>query len=166
MTATSAPARRGKAVLGAVLAGVVFGVGLVVSGMARPSKVLAFLTLSKDWDPSLLFVMAGAIGVHALSYRVARRREAPVAAETFQIPPARGVDSRLVIGAAVFGVGWGLSGFCPGPSLVALPTAAPGTVAFVLAFVVGSFVGGKLSGSSSPTAPEDAKSLTPSRSVT
>lgn len=117
--------------------GLLFGTGLVVSGMADPAKVLNFLDFTGSWDPSLAFVMGGAVVVAFLGYRLVQRRRAPVAAERFHLPTARGIDERVVVGPAIFGLGWGLSGFCPGPALTGLGLAAPGTLAFVPAMLVG-----------------------------
>ncbi len=113
----------------AALAGLAFGVGLVLSGMTRPSKVLAFLDVFGAWDPSLLFVMAGAVGVYALGYRL--RREKPLAAEEYAVPSGGRVDARLLLGAVVFGVGWGLSGYCPGPAVVSLGSGSFGVIVFL-----------------------------------
>jgi uncharacterized membrane protein YedE/YeeE len=123
--------------LGAASAGLLFGAGLVVSGMTKPDKVLAFLNPFGAWDPSLAFVMIGAIGVHALSYRFSRRLRAPLAAHEFHVPAARAVDVRLVLGAATFGVGWGLAGYCPGPAVVALGSGNAGAGVFTLALLAG-----------------------------
>jgi uncharacterized membrane protein YedE/YeeE len=109
-----------------------FGAGLVVAGMTDPGKVLAFLDVTGRWDPSLAFVMASAIGVHAVLLRAVLRRPRPIFAAAFERPPARGVDTPLLAGAAVFGVGWGLGGVCPGPGIV---DAASGS-AYALVFTV------------------------------
>jgi uncharacterized membrane protein YedE/YeeE len=130
--------------VGALLSGVLFGAGLVVSGMTRPSKVLAFLTLSKNWDPSLLFVMGGAIAVHSLAHFWMRRRSSPLAAGEFSLPGKRGVNSILLMGAAVFGVGWGLGGFCPGPAVVAAGALSPGAWLFVAALLLGRLFAGRV----------------------
>ena len=123
-------------VIGALLAGLLFGLGLILSGMADPAKVLNFLDIAGTWDPSLAFVMAGAIGVAAPGFWLVRRRATPLADPAFHVPPADApVDRKLLIGASVFGIGWGLAGFCPGPALVSLPLAAPGTLAFVAAML-------------------------------
>lgn len=123
-------------VIGALLSGLLFGLGLILSGMVDPAKVQNFLDIAGTWDPSLAFVMAGAIGVAAPGFWLVRRRAAPRSGSQFRVPPADApIDRRLVIGAAVFGIGWGLAGFCPGPALVSLPLAAPGTIAFVSAMV-------------------------------
>lgn len=120
---------------GAAAAGLAFGVGLVLSGMTRPSKVLAFLDVFGDWDPSLLFVMGGAVGVYAIGYRL--RREKPIAADTYAVPSAGKIDARLLLGAAVFGVGWGLSGYCPGPAVVSLGSGSFGVIVFLACVLAG-----------------------------
>lgn len=125
-------------VLVAMAVGLVFALGLGLSGMTQPAKVIGFLDVTGAWDPSLAFVMVGAIGVHALMLRLAARRTAPVLSDRFDGPPKRGVDTPLVLGAALFGLGWGVSGFCPGPALVGLATGSLGVGAFVLAMSVGS----------------------------
>jgi len=120
---------------GALGAGLAFGIGLTVSGMTRPSKVLAFLDVLGNWDPSLLFVMAGAVGVYALGYRL--RREKPLAADDYVLPSGGSIDGRLLLGAAVFGVGWGLSGYCPGPAVVSLGSGTPAVLVFVACLSAG-----------------------------
>jgi uncharacterized protein len=125
----------------ALSAGLLFGAGLAISGMHDPAKVLGFLDIaaivSGGWDPSLAFVMAGGLAVTLPAFWYARRRAAPVAAPAFQAPTATAIDRRLMLGAAVFGVGWGLVGFCPGPALAALAFGATGTILFVLAMMAG-----------------------------
>ena len=121
----------------AFLVGIVFALGLGVSGMTRPAKVLAFLDIGGRWDPSLALVMLGAIGVYAPLARMILRRRTPVLAEVFSVPPSRPVNARLVTGAAVFGVGWGLVGLCPGPAMTALASARPLVLAFVAAMLSG-----------------------------
>lgn len=132
------------ALFGALASGLTFGAGLVVSGMTSPAKVLGFLNVFGAWDPSLMFVMMGAIGVHALLYRPIMRRKAPFAAAAFALPAVRRVDARLVIGSAIFGAGWGLSGYCPGPSVVALASGSVNVLVFVAALLVGSFLASRL----------------------
>lgn len=117
--------------------GGLFGAGLLVSGMTRPSKVLGFLDLAGAWDPSLLFVMAGAILVFAIGYRLVVRQDAPLLAPRFDLPARRAIDRRLVVGAGLFGVGWGLAGFCPGPSLVAAGSGGLTALIFVAAMTAG-----------------------------
>lgn len=113
--------------------GALFGAGLVISGMTRPSKVLGFLDVTGAWDASLAFVMLGAIGVHAIAYRWIRRH--PVT--PLSLPPDARVDARLVVGSALFGVGWGLAGLCPGPALTAVATLAPAALVFVAGMTAG-----------------------------
>ncbi|ACA14715.1 protein of unknown function DUF395 YeeE/YedE [Methylobacterium sp. 4-46] len=121
----------------ACAAGLLFGFGLLVSGMANPAKVLAFLDVTGRWDPSLALVMAGAVAVSAAGDWVARRRGRPVLESQLAIPTRRDLDPRLIAGAAVFGLGWGLAGLCPGPALTIL-TVVPGPAAtFVAAMVIG-----------------------------
>lgn len=117
--------------------GVLFGVGLVISGMSDPAKVLNFLDLFGTWDPSLAFVMGGAVIVAFVGYRIVLKRPKPIAAETFHLPTRSDIDGRILAGPAIFGIGWGLGGFCPGPALTALGLAAPGTLVFVPAMLAG-----------------------------
>ncbi|MBX3259789.1 MAG: YeeE/YedE family protein [Labilithrix sp.] len=126
-----------RAVLVGFGAGALFGAGLVVSGMTRPSKVLGFLDVAGAWDASLAFVMVGAIAVHAAAYQWIRRRGAPRFAPRLDLPAQRRVDVRLLAGAALFGVGWGLGGFCPGPALTSVAALAPGALVFVAAMTAG-----------------------------
>jgi len=121
----------------ALLAGLVFGTGLYVSQMVNPAKVLAFLDVAGNWDPSLAFVMAGALVVTVLGNTIARKRSAPFAGSSFQWPTSRQIDARLVGGAALFGIGWGLVGFCPGPALAALAFGLWPVALFVASMVVG-----------------------------
>jgi uncharacterized protein len=117
--------------------GLFFGTGLVISGLADPAKVLNFLDLFGTWDPSLAFVMLGAVTVTFLGYRLVFRRSKPFVGSTFNLPDRTDIDSRLILGPALFGLGWGLSGYCPGPALTAVGLAAPGTLAFVPAMILG-----------------------------
>jgi len=121
----------------AMLSGLLFGVGLMVSGMANPAKVLGFLDLAGRWDPSLALVMAGAIAVGAVAFLFAKRRKKSLLGLPMQIPASANVTLRLVLGSAVFGVGWGLAGFCPGPALVALGAGLPKAWGFVAAMLAG-----------------------------
>jgi uncharacterized protein len=123
------------------LSGLVFGLGLVISGMANPAKVLNFLDVAGAWDPSLAFVMAGAAGVTFVGYRLAWARPAPLFEAKFDIPSSTVIDRPLVAGAAIFGIGWGIGGYCPGPALTALPLLAPGTLVFVPAMLFGLWLG-------------------------
>jgi uncharacterized membrane protein YedE/YeeE len=121
----------------ALLAGLVFGLGLIVSGMADPTKVLGFLDLAGAWDPSLALVMGGAIAVGLLAFALARRRTRSLLGLAMQLPQGRGIDRRLVLGGLVFGIGWGLAGFCPGPALAALGMGEAKAAVFVLAMLAG-----------------------------
>ena len=124
-------------VFASLLAGLVFGLGLIVSGMADPAKVLGFLDLAGAWDPSLAFVMAGAIGVGVVAFMAAGKRSASLLGEPMRLPTARHIDRRLVIGSLLFGVGWGIAGFCPGPALVALGMGQRKALVFVAAMLAG-----------------------------
>ncbi|KUE87913.1 hypothetical protein ASL20_15830 [Cupriavidus necator] len=120
-----------------LLAGLVFGIGLILSGMANPTKVLGFLDLAGAWDPSLAFVMAGAILVGVVAFALARRRQRSWLGLPMQWPALAAVTPRLVLGSAAFGVGWGLAGFCPGPALVALGAGYAKAWGFVGAMLAG-----------------------------
>lgn len=109
----------------ALLAGGLFGAGLVLGGMTQPAKVVAFLDVLGGWDPSLAFVMLGAVAVYLPAYRIITRRHTPMFAARFLVPERRDVEPRLLVGGAVFGVGWGLAGFCPGPALTAVGALVP-----------------------------------------
>ena len=123
--------------LTALLAGLVFGAGLLLSGMADPGKVLGFLDLAGTWDPSLAFVMAGAIAVAAPAFAWVRLRNAAWRGVALQLPTGRTIDRRLMAGSVVFGIGWGLAGFCPGPAVVALGMGVGPAVVFVIAMLAG-----------------------------
>ncbi|WP_395446923.1 DUF6691 family protein [Aminobacter sp. UC22_36] len=123
-----------------LMLGLLFGTGLVVSGMSDPAKVLNFLDLFGSWDPSLAFVMGGAVITAFFGYRLVFKREKPVAAASFHLPSSNAVDSRILIGPAIFGIGWGLGGFCPGPALTATALAATGTYAFLPMMFVGMWL--------------------------
>jgi uncharacterized membrane protein YedE/YeeE len=120
-----------------MVTGLIFGLGLLISGMANPAKVQNFLDVAGTFDPSLICVMLCAVVVTFLGYRLAFWRPRPVIAERFSLPTAKDVDGRVVLGAALFGVGWGLSGFCPGPAITSLLLLAKGTLIFVPAMLIG-----------------------------
>jgi len=124
-------------VFASLLSGLVFGLGLIVSGMANPAKVLGFLDLAGRWDPSLALVMAGAVAVGLVGFAVARNRSASLLGAPMKLSTARHIDRRLVFGSALFGIGWGLAGFCPGPGLVALGMGEVKAAAFVAAMLAG-----------------------------
>ena len=123
--------------IAAFMAGLIFAVGLGVSGMTDANKVIGFLNLAGDWDPSLAFVMVGAIGVHMGMYLLILRRQRPLFGEAFHIPTRRDITPQLVGGAALFGVGWGLGGFCPGPGLVSMGGLGASAGVFVAFMLVG-----------------------------
>lgn len=120
--------------------GLLFGIGLVVSGMSNPAKVLNFLDIAGNWDPSLIFVMGGAVAVAFLGFRLVLARQAPLLAPTFQVPTRRDLDARLISGAAMFGLGWGLSGLCPGPAFTAIGALTPAILTFVVAMMAGIWI--------------------------
>ncbi len=124
----------------ALTGGVLFGLGLTVSSMINPAKVLGFLDVAGDWDPSLAFVMLGALIVATPAYVVSRRLRTPLCAEEFARPPATRIDCRLVVGAFLFGVGWGLVGYCPGPALASIGLGGGRTLLFVVAMLAGMAV--------------------------
>jgi uncharacterized membrane protein YedE/YeeE len=128
-------------VISGLAAGLVFGVGLVLSGMADPAKVMNFLDVAGTWDPSLAFVMGAAVLVTAAGYRLVMGRGKPLFEVTFFVPTSSDIDLRLVGGAALFGIGWGLAGFCPGPALTSLALGSDGTVVFVAAMIAGMWAG-------------------------
>ncbi len=126
-----------KTYIVAFVSGVIFALGLGVAQMTQPAKVLAFLDVAGAWDPSLAFVMMGAIAVHAVFVQKAKKALHPRFAASFAWPPDAGIDGRLLLGAALFGLGWGAAGFCPGPAVVSLVTLLPSTIAFVAAMLAG-----------------------------
>lgn len=126
--------------LATFLIGVLFALGLGLSGMTQPQKVLAFLNLRGHWDPSLLFVLGGAVTTYFFSFILIRKRDAPVLMEKFSLPTKRAIDRNLVFGALLFGIGWGIAGFCPGPALAMLGTGNYAVLVFVLSMTVGMFV--------------------------
>lgn len=121
----------------AFFSGLIFGIGLIVAGMANPAKVLGFLDLAGMWDPSLALVMAGAIAVGSVAFQFAKRRTLSLLGLSLQLPDARQIDRRLVGGSVVFGIGWGLAGICPGPGLVLLGSGELLGVVFVIAMLLG-----------------------------
>jgi uncharacterized membrane protein YedE/YeeE len=117
--------------------GLLFAIGLSVSGMTRPSKVIGFLDFAGNWDPSLAFVMVGAIAVNVVAVLWARTARSPVFAPSFHVATRRDVDPALVAGAAIFGIGWGLAGYCPGPAVTSLASLAPSTLVFFVSMLAG-----------------------------
>ncbi|MEM7132240.1 MAG: YeeE/YedE family protein [Chloroflexota bacterium] len=125
--------------LTALLAGILFGLGLAVSQMIDPARVLGFLDVAGTWDPTLIFVLGGAVGVTVITFRFILRQPNPFFASTFQLPTKQEIDRPLVVGSALFGIGWGIGGYCPGPGITALMIEAWNPVIFVVALVAGSF---------------------------
>jgi hypothetical protein len=125
------------AFLSPLVAGLIFGLGLCLSGMIDPGKVLAFLDLAGNWDPSLALVMGGAVTVAFIAFRVAGRRPSSLAGRDFELPPTRTIDAKLVGGAVIFGIGWGLAGLCPAPAIVNIGSLNGRALLFVLAMIVG-----------------------------
>ena len=123
--------------LSAFAAGLLFGLGLIVSHMANPAKVLGFLDLAGSWDPSLAFVMAGAVAVATAAFALARRRRKSLLGATMSLPTATRIDRPLLIGSTLFGIGWGMAGFCPGPALVTASSGQPKAWLFVVAMLSG-----------------------------
>lgn len=126
-----------------LVSGVIFGAGLALAGMTRPEKVIGFLRFARAWDPSLMFVMGGAIAVHAVAWRALKGRPSPLLGGRFMVPTRRDLDARLLVGAAIFGVGWGLGGFCPGPGIASVVSGAPSALLFVLTMLIGSLIAAK-----------------------
>jgi len=124
--------------LAALFSGIVFGFGLAVSHMVEPAKVIGFLDVAGRWDPSLLFVMAGAVGVMFVAYRLIARRQKPLLEAQFALPSKTEIDRSLLVGAAIFGVGWGLAGYCPGPGIAALGLGTWEAPVFVASLAAGA----------------------------
>lgn len=129
-----------KHILSALLVGLIFGVGLILGGMTNPAKVIGFLDLFGNWDPSLAFVMGGAISVGLLAFRIAGGRPTSLLGEPMRLPTRDDIDKRLIVGSLVFGAGWGLAGFCPGPALVALGTGSLKATIFAASMLTGMAV--------------------------
>lgn len=120
--------------------GLLFGIGLIISGMTDPGKVIGFLDLSGAWDPSLALVMGGAVAVGVLAFALAKRRTRTFLGTALHLPPSRGIDKRLLGGSLLFGAGWGLAGFCPGPAIVSAGAGQPKAMVFVLAMLFGMWL--------------------------
>ena len=129
----------------ALFAGILFGLGLTLSGMSDPAKVLGFLNIAGDWVPDLIFVMGGAVVVTLIFTPLVVKRARPLLADSFSLPTTQTLDKRLVSGAVLFGVGWGLSGYCPGPAVVSLLYGYESTIVFCLAMLAGMSIEGRVS---------------------
>lgn len=152
-----------KRIIAGLFAGAVFGAGLSISGLINPAKVNAFLDVAGDWDPSLAFVMLGAVIVTAIGYRLVWRRGRPLLDHAFALPTRRDIDPNLLVGAALFGIGWGLGGVCPGPGLAGLGFGAAETLAFVAAMIVGMFAARQFGDFLGRLKSRTGPSVTPSR---
>lgn len=126
--------------LAAFVSGVIFAIGLAIGGMTKPAKVAGFLDFTGNWDPSLMFVMGGAVMTHAILYRLIRKRPTPLFTAAFSVPTRKDIDLRLLGGAALFGIGWGLSGFCPGPAITSLASGQTPVLIFVMAMIGGMYL--------------------------
>ncbi|MDX2465553.1 MAG: YeeE/YedE family protein [Porticoccus sp.] len=126
-----------KSTISAFVAGAIFGLGLILSEMVNPRRVQGFLDILGNWDPTLMFVMAGALLVATIGYKFVLSRQKPLFELSFSVPTNRTIDVRLVIGAILFGVGWGLSGLCPGPAIVSITTFNPNIAIFIVAMIIG-----------------------------
>ncbi len=132
--------------LGGLIAGLLFGAGLSISGMINPAKVIGFLNIAGAWDPSLAFVMLGGVAVTAIGYRTVLRRSQPLFEPSFSLPTRRDIDPPLLLGASLFGIGWGLGGYCPGPALAGIGFGSLETIAFVAAMLVGMLIARQTAG--------------------
>jgi uncharacterized membrane protein YedE/YeeE len=141
---------RNQVIMTSFAFGLIFGAGLVISGMADPNLVKAFLDIAGAWNPALALVMGGAILIAAPCFWLARRRERSLIGLPINLPDAQRIDAKLLTGAALFGIGWGLSGICPGPSLVLLGYGARGAFVFVLALIIGAQIAARLGKTAKP----------------
>ncbi|MCS6838293.1 MAG: YeeE/YedE family protein [Bdellovibrionaceae bacterium] len=140
MTKSNNPVNENKEALAAGIAGLIFGIGLVVAGMTQPHKVIGFLDLFGSWDPTLMFVMGGALGLHLVTYRLVRKRNTPLLSPQWHVPTKTEITKPLIIGSFLFGVGWGIAGFCPGPAVVSLASLEGKVIAFVIAMFLGQWL--------------------------
>ncbi|WP_085919213.1 DUF6691 family protein [Halomonas sp. CSM-2] len=122
------------------IAGLIFGLGLTISGMTDPARVLGFLDIAGAWDPTLIFVLGGAVATNFIGYRLVLRRLHPIFGERFQLPTRQDLDSRLIVGASLFGIGWGLSGYCPGPAFTSIVGLSAPLFAMLVTMVLGWFL--------------------------
>ena len=139
------------------LAGLIFAIGLGISGMTQPAKVIGFLDLVSGWDPSLAFVMCGAIGIHFVAYRFQPKLDKPLYEPVFQIPKRTDLTPKLFIGSALFGAGWAIGGFCPGPALVSVVSLNPQAITFVVAMLAGILAHQLLHNRAAPAQASQAK---------
>ena len=123
-----------------LLSGFIFGLGLTVSSMTNPAKVIGFLDITDNWDPSLMFVMLGAIAISAPFFYLLRNKTKPLFDLNFEIPTKKNIDKKLILGASIFGIGWGIVGFCPGPAIASLALLKPVSIMFVIAMASGFYM--------------------------
>lgn len=121
----------------ALSSGIIFGLGLILAGMSNPSKVLAFLDITGLWDPSLMFVMGGAIGVGIVAFALAKKRTMAILGDVMHLPSKQDIDTKVMLGGVIFGIGWGIAGICPGPALVLLGAGSKQGIIFVIAMLIG-----------------------------
>jgi uncharacterized protein len=133
-----------KTLVGALLSGFIFGLGLAVSEMTDPARVVGFLDVAGPWDPTLLFVMGAALAVTLPGFALTLRLNRPLCGDRFVLPTQNQIDRPLMVGAAIFGAGWGVSGFCPGPAVAALATLSPSVAAFVAAMIAGRWLAARI----------------------
>ena len=126
-----------KIIISSYLIGILFAAGLGISGMVRPERIISFLDISGTWNPSLIFVMVGALFVHFILYKLIRKRGTPLFAAEFNIPSNYKITFRLVVGSMIFGIGWGIAGYCPAPAITALASLKAAPVVFVLSMILG-----------------------------
>ena len=131
-------------ILNSFIIATLFSVGLIIAEMTDPARVIGFLDIAGRWDATLLLVMGGALAVTLPLFPWIQRRKKSLLGEPLRVPTARRIDARLIIGAAIFGIGWGLGGFCPGPALASLASAIPGVILFVIAMAVGQWLAGRI----------------------
>ena len=127
-------------IVSSCIIGILFGLGLAISEMSNPARVIGFLDIAGRWDPTLVFVMVGALLITGSMFPLILRQARPLLADRFVLPTQTRIDGPLVLGAVIFGVGWGLAGFCPGPALAALASGSPGVILFVLAMIAGQWL--------------------------
>jgi len=123
-----------------LISGIVFGIGLTIGGMTNPAKVIAFLNITKNWDPSLIFVMGGAIAFVLPSFYLLRNKEKPIFASSYQIPKSKNINQKLILGASFFGIGWGMVGLCPGPAISSIAFFQPLSILFIISMMSGFYL--------------------------
>lgn len=141
----------------ALVAGALFGFGLALSQMIDPARVLGFLDVAGTWDPTLMFVLGGAVGVTVIAFRFILHRPAPAFADVFHLPTKNDIDRPLVVGAGIFGIGWGIAGYCPGPGITALVLGAWNPILFVAALFAGSWLYSRFSSRTAPPQPAEVR---------